>query len=121
MGVIYWFSAQSNSNTVTELYFGFWNFLVRKCAHLFEYAVLFILVHWACRRIFFAPYSSSKKAALALALTLSFSYALTDEWHQAFVAGRSASWQDILIDSCGIMIGALFCLLLARITQKKRP
>ena len=35
--------------------------------------------------------------------TLSFLYAVSDEFHQSFVPGRSASIRDVLIDTIGII------------------
>jgi len=35
--------------------------------------------------------------------TLSFFYAVSDEFHQSFVSSRSASIRDVLIDTIGIL------------------
>lgn len=32
-------------------------------------------------------------------------YAATDEWHQYYVVGRGAQISDVIIDSCGALIG----------------
>lgn len=37
-----------------------------------------------------------------------FVMALTDEFHQSFVRGRSSEWQDILVDMIGACLGILF-------------
>ena len=42
---------------------------------------------------------------LALALTLL--YALSDEFHQAFVPGRTPDLLDLLCDGCGAVLGLL--------------
>ena len=34
-------------------------------------------------------------------------YAATDELHQWFVAARSAMWQDVCLDSAGVLAGTL--------------
>ena len=36
---------------------------------------------------------------------LSFLYACSDEFHQFFIAGRSAQFTDVMIDTCGALIG----------------
>jgi VanZ family protein len=41
-------------------------------------------------------------------------FAVTDEFHQTFVASRTASRQDVLIDVCGALIGILLCLMFSR-------
>jgi VanZ family protein len=38
-------------------------------------------------------------------------YAVSDEFHQGFVAGRAPSATDVLIDSCGVVAGAAALLL----------
>jgi VanZ family protein len=39
--------------------------------------------------------------AMALAFVASVVYAVVDEWHQSFVAGRSASLSDVIVDVTG--------------------
>jgi VanZ family protein len=39
-------------------------------------------------------------------------YGATDEWHQAFVRGRSPDWVDWLADVTGVLLGYLFVLWL---------
>ena len=34
-------------------------------------------------------------------------YASSDEFHQIFVSGRTASVKDVLIDTCGSIVGIL--------------
>jgi hypothetical protein len=42
-----------------------------------------------------------------LALFLAIAYALSDEWHQSFVPGRSATLSDVMVDASGALIGLL--------------
>ena len=42
-------------------------------------------------------------------------YAMTDEFHQAFVPGRSCEFRDMVIDSCGVLTGVLAANLAGRI------
>jgi VanZ family protein len=66
--------------------------LVRKVAHFTEYGILFwLLVRGPMAR---RPY---------LALMLCIVYALTDEGHQVFVPGRTASLYDVALDSSGAL------------------
>ena len=73
---------------------GTWDLILRKCAHLTEYAILGALLLRAVGR------------ALP-AFLIAVAYAATDEVHQHFVRGRHASPVDVLIDSVGIAAGIL--------------
>ncbi|MDX6407823.1 MAG: hypothetical protein QOE13_894 [Gaiellaceae bacterium] len=78
---------------------GGWDTILRKGAHLTEYAVLGGLLYRALGR---EP----------LALAVGLAYAATDELHQHFVAGRHASPVDVAIDGVGIAFGMLVWLRL---------
>jgi VanZ family protein len=73
---------------------GTWDLILRKGAHLMEYAVLAVLLVRALGRE--AP-----------ALAIGVLYAASDELHQAFVRGRHASPIDVAIDTVGLLIGLL--------------
>src|SRR5919108_2331710 len=64
----------------------FYDFVLRKLAHMGVYAVLTVLLFHALRR-----HTDSKKQAWLLAALLAGIYALSDEWHQTFVPGRQGS------------------------------
>lgn len=68
--------------------------LVRKAAHMAEYAILFLLYRRAL------ALSGARYPGVA-ALVMSACYAVTDEWHQSFVDGRGPSAVDVLIDTLG--------------------
>ena len=68
--------------------------LVRKAAHMTEYAVLFCLYRHAL-------FLSGAKYPGLSALLMSAGYAATDEWHQGFVADRGPSVIDVGIDTVG--------------------
>ncbi len=103
MIVIFAFSSQANSGSYTETYLQGANVPVRKLAHMFEYAVLAVLYQTALS----GSLVSSKKTFknYSFAFLLAVLYALTDEWHQSFVPGRSASLFDSGVDSIGALIG----------------
>ena len=75
-----------------------WDLMFRKLAHITEYAILTLL-------FFRTTYKSLifKKAILYSAL-FSIAYALTDEYHQLFVLGRTGNLGDVLIDSVGVFL-----------------
>ena len=76
---------------------GVWDTVLRKCAHVTEYAVLGALLYRAFERE--AP-----------ALAAGIAYAATDEVHQHFVRGRHASPVDVGIDTVGVALGMLLWL-----------
>ena len=71
---------------------GTWDTVLRKCAHVTEYAILGALLLRALGREL--P-----------AFVAGVAYAATDELHQHFVAGRHASPIDVAIDAAGVAIG----------------
>jgi VanZ family protein len=73
---------------------GTWDLVLRKLAHVTEYAVLGALLVRALGRE--AP-----------AVCLAVAYAVTDELHQRFVSGRHSSPLDVLIDGAGVALGVL--------------
>jgi VanZ family protein len=80
---------------------GRWDLVLRKLAHMGEYAVLTGLFFRA------AAQSVGKRRALGYAALFAVTYALTDEYHQTFVAGRSGNAVDVSIDSLGIFLAVL--------------
>jgi VanZ family protein len=76
---------------------GTWDTVLRKGAHVTEYAVLGALLYRALARE-------------AVALAAGIAYAATDELHQHFVRGRHASPVDVAIDAVGVAVGMLVWL-----------
>ena len=74
--------------------------MVRKSAHIFLYFVLGILI-----ANLLASYKLKSKFVYVYSLMLVFVYAVTDEIHQLFVAGRSGEGRDVLIDSIAGALG----------------
>ena len=71
---------------------GAWDLVLRKLAHMAEYAVLAALLWRAL---------GSYLGAFVVAVV----YAGTDELHQHFVSGRHAAVRDVGIDAAGAAIG----------------
>jgi VanZ family protein len=88
MGVIFAFSSIPSLNSGL----GTWDYVLRKGAHMTEYAVLACLLARAT-------------GSLAWAFGLTVAYAATDEFHQTFVRGRHGSPVDVGIDAVGALIG----------------
>lgn len=76
-----------------------WDFILGKSAHIGEYFILTLFLIRA-----FARYSLTKRKIFFLAVFFAFSYALSDEYHQSFIAARTASLKDVAIDGLGIFL-----------------
>jgi VanZ family protein len=87
-GVIFAFSSVPSLST----HLGTWDLVLRKLAHMTEYAVLALLLLRAT-------------GSYAWAFGLAVGYACTDEFHQTFVRGRHGSPVDVGIDAVGALIG----------------
>lgn len=85
--------------------------IVRKLAHVSEYALLLAL-WWRALAT-----KVSDRRAVAFALGIAICYAATDEWHQTFVTGRAGRPLDVGIDLIGA-VGA--AVLVARRRSRRR-
>ncbi len=83
---------------------GTWDTILRKGAHVTEYAIFGLLLMRAIGRE--AP-----------SFLLGSAYAITDEVHQHFVSGRHSSPIDVAIDSTGVLIGVLVFVQARRWTR----
>jgi VanZ family protein len=104
MGLIFWLSAQSDLDTGL----GTWDLVLRKLGHAFAFGALAALWYWALRPALRDP--------LVPAAGISVAYAVLDEYHQSFVAGRSGTAVDVAIDVAGIVVA----LALLRYDQRVR-
>ncbi len=82
---------------------GGWDLLLRKLAHVAEFAVLGVLLVRALGRA-------------GVGFALGALYAVSDELHQAFVPGRMGSPLDVAIDVVGVACGVL---LWQRVTRRR--
>ena len=73
------------------------HFLIRKLAHLIEYAILALLWY----RAFFRGRAWNAGRSAVLALAISIGYAILDEFHQSLTGVRTGSPGDVLLDASG--------------------
>ncbi|MDW0108869.1 VanZ family protein [Sporosarcina aquimarina] len=85
-------------------YYYFLEFLVRKSAHFFTFGALAAVFYWLLPKF---------RLRFFLAAFLTFTAASADEFHQSLTGGRTATWQDVLLD----MSGALVFLLIVKIIE----
>lgn len=81
---------------------GVLDYLIRKAAHVTVFGILAVLVKKAL---------NDRQPAYLYAWVFTVLYAATDEWHQSFVAGRTSSVFDVMIDAAGAFL-FLLCLFL---------
>jgi VanZ family protein len=81
--------------------------VIRKCAHLTEYAILCILVWRALRKPVRKDTRPWSWREAAIAILIVFLYASTDEFHQMFVPTRTPMVSDVFIDTSGAIIGMI--------------
>jgi VanZ family protein len=88
--------------------------ILRKCAHLTEYALFALLLWRAVRR----PVKGDPRPWIwreaGLTLLLVMLYAATDEFHQWFVPTRTPLVSDVFIDTSGGAAGLLALWLIGR-------
>ena len=92
--IIYLFSSRPTV-VVSEIYWP--DFIFKKTVHLIEYGFFFVLLYRALK-------GTVKKDLFHLAMLafiLATFYALSDEYHQTFIHGRTGTLRDIIIDSSG--------------------
>jgi len=90
------------------------HFLVRKVAHMTEFALLALLLLRAL-----SLNRGDARKWISSAWVLATAYAASDEFHQSFVPGRNSSVVDVLIDSTGAALGLLLCYLVLQRRAKK--
>jgi len=94
MGIIFGFSSITGEEMPG---FGAWDLILKKGAHVLGYALLAFFLWYA---------QGFDRHRWWLAFVLAVLYAISDEFHQSFVAGRHPSWVDALvIDGSGAAFG----------------
>lgn len=110
MGVIFLFSSLPSFPTPFIIW---WDMLLKKAAHVIEYAVLMALLYrafWYPNRYYKVKNYRSNLADhyryLRVAALIALLYAMSDEWHQSFTPGRGPTIRDVFIDSGGILLSS---------------
>ena len=76
--------------------------VTRKLAHMTEYFLLAVAVSFPLY-----VYGIHGILLVALVGSICIGFAAGDEYHQSFVAGRSAQVRDVALDSFGVLVGIL--------------
>jgi VanZ family protein len=93
-----------------------WDFVIKKSAHIGEYAILYLLVFRALHISGRNTTPDKTKTLIALAFTLL--YAISDEYHQGFTPGRTPHIRDIGFDLTGMLLAIYYIYSSAQIFPK---
>lgn len=91
-------------------YYPFVEFLIRKGTHFVYFGLIGLAIYAALPKFSFR--------VLAAGL-LTMLFALVDEFHQSFTSGRTASAQDVMLDTAGAITALLLLTFIQRIKQRK--
>ena len=97
-GLIFAFSAQPNLRFAADPGL---DFVIRKAGHMGVFGILALLLWRALTS------TNRWRRPWAWSLVFAVLYAITDEFHQGFVAGRHPSAVDVGIDAAGAAIAVL--------------
>jgi VanZ family protein len=96
----------SNQATLVSFETNVLDFLFKKGAHMFVYAVFYVLLHRAISiTVPNTPANTSHRFWLPIFLTVF--YAVSDEIHQSFIPGRYPTVRDVGYDLLGMSIAFL--------------
>ncbi|WP_397536464.1 VanZ family protein [Rummeliibacillus pycnus] len=94
-------------------YYYFLEFLFRKLAHFCTFGAIGLAVYIALPRL---------KYRFIISAVMTCIFAATDEIHQYFTSGRTASFQDVMLDTTGaitfLIIFQCICMLIKRKSTK---
>lgn len=115
-GFLRTFILRFTPDNISEDIVNMMEYIIRKCAHMTEYAVFGILVFYQIKlyRLFEKEWNRIVMAVICVMI-----YASTDEIHQLFVGGRSGRFTDVLIDMAGGFIGIMAAAFIAARHQGK--
>lgn len=88
--------------------------IIRKIAHFSLYTLVGILLMAIC-----STYNLNEKIRIIISLLSGIVYAISDEIHQMFIAGRTAKPTDVFIDTLGVILGIVITMLILKITSNR--
>jgi VanZ family protein len=106
MAVIFLFSSMPGLRSPFEALF---DLIIRKLAHIGEYAILTFLLIRALNL-----HGLSFRRVILVTVCVSTLYAVSDEAHQTFVPGRNGVLSDVVIDGVGILVAVAYTRTQAR-------
>jgi VanZ family protein len=89
-----------------------------KTVHMIEYAVFGFLLYLTLKN---SPYPSFRDHAMLFAIAIGIMYGISDEFHQSFVPGRTASILDLVADAMGVTLAQTFIFIKDKLCIKHIP
>jgi VanZ family protein len=110
-----WFKPDISDMAIAQI-----QFIVRKMAHVSEYAILAMLIWRAIRRG--TGWRLGMSILFFVVWVVCAILAASDEFHQSFVPSRSASPIDVMIDISGALVGLAICVAVGsrKVLKEKR-
>lgn len=136
MGIIFYFSSQvsgssdhlskgivqrifdllNKGNTpITKEKMDFYNHIIRKIAHFIIYLIMGLFSSNAMYHL-----KVKRKHWLIISMSLCVLYAISDEFHQVFIPGRGPRIFDVMIDSCGALLGNIIYYKLRKVRHSSK-
>lgn len=88
--------------------------IIRKIAHFSLYTLVGLLLMAIC-----STYNINEKLKVIISLSIGIIYAISDEIHQMFIAGRSGEITDVIIDTLGVALGIIIIMLILKIVNNR--
>jgi VanZ family protein len=88
--------------------------IIRKIAHFSLYTLVGILLMAIC-----STYNLNEIIRIIISLLSGIVYAISDEIHQMFIAGRTAKPTDVFIDTLGVILGIVITMLILKIVSNR--
>lgn len=98
MGLIFLFSSLPSTRIP---YYGAIDVVIKKGGHALGYALLGLSYYHAL------PHRLTKLYRGITAILMAILFALSDEYHQSFVQGRSSSLTDVFVDTVGAIVAVV--------------
>ena len=99
------------------------SFIVRKLAHFTEYTLLGLFISLTAKEHYNKKRYHEEHFLIRIfiiPLICGVLYAASDEIHQRFVPGRSCELRDVLIDTCGVLLGVLIVNICQHLIARKK-
>ena len=96
-------------------------FLIRKNAHVTEYAVLGALVWRALRKPLRGDRRPWSAKTACQAILFGACFATTDEIHQSFHPSRQGQFADVVLDTFGASLGIAIVWIVWRLRRRRMP
>lgn len=89
--------------------------IIRKIAHFSIYTLVGILM-----MSLMSTYNLKQIKRVGISFGVGVLYAISDEFHQSFTPDRTPLFTDVIIDSCGVLVGLGIVIIMLKIAKMLR-